>query len=563
MQRNMSSSASLEQQGSVLRNGYFEINTTDGERLILHKLDQLIEESYENEVTVILCGLNCTPSIAAAFTRVFERYKGENQQWDELALSECLQNDSFHRALKEATHQTNLFRKIRINKLRLESHQTNANSPVADEQDAFGDRRDADVDAAGTNVSFSTEDDSSTDQQVNELSTITAKMLHNWMVSSSNNDRDISLVFEDQFLGESCMVELNKGFSSISNLRFLGLHGITFGTGAFERFVSGLPGFASLLTLDINCPNLQDSRLSELVLALPSRVQNLELAGMAWHDETLRAIATKLSLSTCQITDISLYDRSDGQMQQEDDDGGTIKKPTLAYLLQGMSFNRSLQHLDVESCNINDLDFQLIMTAISKHCPNIVSLDLSNNQISSLDLSMALTAFQQSQEQYNHQNGRMQKQQRRYHRLRSLDLSNNPVFRRSYISTSATAADNNNDEGNPVQNQQRFAIQLLQAYPTLGELDNIMNSNLRTPYIEHLLDWNGSGRLLLLEGGSDESDDNRKDGHTLERRSKTPMALWTTILSRVTQDTLRDEKMRQASVIFNLLHGPAFAGRHV
>jgi hypothetical protein len=546
----------------VLNEGFFDLNdgdNTEGENVsveeaedrIVRRLDRLIQASYEKEVTFVVKDIAFSPRIAAATIRVFQYYsqttidqqQQHQQQWDELVFDSCRQNESFLAVLKEAL-QCRLFRKIHIER------------PAG----ALPTTIMADQDTSSTTSSNDDNDDddsASTGSQPREcqkflLAETTAIVLRDAMASGSIGRTDKlqgmqTLILQEVVLNETCLSELGRGLvASNSCLSRLELRGVRLlflheqqesstpaSSAALDGFLSGLFQNTSLKGLWITDTKntLPDMQLARLVSALPLGLKRLYLDRTAWHDHTLRALGTRLSDPDCRWTDLSL-----GSRTQDDDVISHHGKPSLSYLLHGMSKNRTLELLYLEDCGLDNDEFQLIMMGVSRSCTRLLELDLSDNQIWSLDMSKSFAFWKkeaQQGQQYQHPKTRLQ----------SLDVSGNPILEywHSGSGWKDEIAKNNNHQ------EQEHLIRLLEAFPGLGRLDeDIAETSLYSPYIEHLLDINGSGRRLLL--CNHPQDEN------------VPLSLWTLVLARAVEK-LRDDTGRQVNVMYHLLQGPAFACR--
>jgi hypothetical protein len=90
-------------------------------------------------------------------------------------------------------------------------------------------------------------------------------------------------------------------------------------------------------------------------------------------------------------------------------------------------------------------------------------------------------------------------------------------------------------------------VPFLERNPELGDLGqdfmNLMDADSFPPQVQHLMDMNGCGRVLLRDGSP-------------------PLSVWPLVLVKAIDDTyLEDNPSRMANVIYHLLQGPAFVSR--
>jgi hypothetical protein len=542
---------------SVLNEGFFELGTNtaitasstttsdsftsvlsytidNNEDRIVRRLDRLIEESYDKEVTFVVKDIVFTKATAAATIRVFQYYGYEKKrQWDELILDNMRQNEEFLLVLKEVL-KCGLFRKIHIDRPHIEY--TGDDDDDDDESD----------------------DDSVYSQPVpalirpRTLHEDTAILLKDAMLSNDGMFQSMqTLILSRVLLDDACASELGKGLVTSSqqkpsspknNLLVLQMRDVSFGRGhddelinnnnnsVLDEFTVGLAQNRSLVGFWMRQVHLGDAQLAKIVSALPaSRLQDLNLDETLWHNNTLQAISKLLHAPDCKLEDLSLGSRRfEGFLVQASSSFNT--KPSLDHLSQGMSVNRSLESLYLENCHLDDDDFALLMTAAS-NCPQLAEVDLSENQITSFDTTKKSSSSH-------------------FSKLQSLDLSDNPVFLPSldYWDYERGWIETDHD-----RLERQHVERLLQAFPGLGQLEDLADSGLNTPHIEYLLDMNRSGIRLLLLGGQQDDDDNHKT-------TKPPLSLWKLVLARTVKNH-KDDARRQANVIYHLLQGPVFAGR--
>jgi hypothetical protein len=212
-------------------------------------------------------------------------------------------------------------------------------------------------------------------------------------------------------------------------------------------------------------------------------------------DASLRALGGFLSSPTCTLSylDFSAQWRSRSN---------TFRTVNVAFLVQEIEHNNSLEHLYLSSNNLSNDDLAALFRLLPK-CPRLTTIDVHDNYISNLTL---LAMNEESS------------------RLRKLILDGNPII--------TDACDDD----------RHTLLRLLGAHPELGYLGDDWNSesSLYTPEIGHLLDLNRSGRVLLTN-------------------ANIPLSVWSRVFERRTNILFKDDPSRQASVICRFLkEGPVF-----
>jgi hypothetical protein len=197
--------------------------------------------------------------------------------------------------------------------------------------------------------------------------------------------------------------------------------------------------------------------------------------------------------------------------------------------LRGLQNNHSLQELylsktwrsdDIYIIEDNkDEDIREILIMLWQ-CPNLVSIDLSNNAIGNLGIfqNQVSTATDKKS------------------RLRQLNLDDNLVVKNLFkgklvVKTSDVLS----------------LVPFLERNPELGDFGrdfmNLMDADSFPPQVQHLMDMNRCGRVLLRDGSP-------------------PLSIWPLVLVKAINDTyLEDNPSRMANVIYHLLQGPAFVSR--
>jgi hypothetical protein len=154
-----------------------------------------------------------------------------------------------------------------------------------------------------------------------------------------------------------------------------------------------------------------------------------------------------------------------------------------------------------------------LLNAVLPNCPRLESISLYENTISSLANLNTLAPMGQPS------------------KLREFFIDGNPVW-----------GDANDDDRDALLHFVRSNPELSH----LGDAFDFADSDLYTPLIEHYLDLNRSGRILLSGNVS---------------RPGIPLSVWPTVLERANRIFQNIGHSRQSNVLYNLLHGPAFRAR--
>jgi hypothetical protein len=222
-------------------------------------------------------------------------------------------------------------------------------------------------------------------------------------------------------------------------------------------------------------------------------------------DQTTRALCSLLDSGSCVLSELTFGAQS-----------SSPRKINVGGLAEAIVRYGCLQYLDLSHNRLDIRDFATLLDAASR-CKTLVTLDVSCNDIGNLNLLDGIMQTHTSS------------------RLRILDL-----------------------EDNPLGEDDRAALaKLVEVHPELQDFafDEEEESLLITPAIRYMLDLNRSGGRVLLTNPS------------------TPLSVWATVLEKANRPSEENETdsdaqgasdvrtERQASVIYALLQGPAFAAR--
>eukprot|EP00980_Cylindrotheca_fusiformis_P000048 scaffold17_cov83-Cylindrotheca_fusiformis.AAC.3 len=191
-------------------------------------------------------------------------------------------------------------------------------------------------------------------------------------------------------------------------------------------------------------------------------------------------------------------------------------------------------------CDLDEHDLVIllrtIIVVIPPTCPCLTKLDVSGNRIASLN-NIIISK--------NHQNGQQQQQLTSSSRLRSMNLEGNPIV-------------NSTDP----HEKNALAQILKDHHPELcciGNNNNNSNNNggkaskwpllAGTLRLEHALDANYA-RVLLQQ----------QPGRWNMMPQEVPLSLWPLVISNI-NGQLKKEEERRVTMIYDILQGPALAGR--
>jgi hypothetical protein len=228
-------------------------------------------------------------------------------------------------------------------------------------------------------------------------------------------------------------------------------------------------------------------------------LQRLSLDGNEGLDRTTRALCYLLTSGSCMLLTLSFGTQSPT----------SSRKINVGGLTEAIVRYGCIQYLDLSNNRLDIRDLATLLDAASR-CRTLVTLDVKDNRIGNLN---ALDGIMQTHGPS---------------RLRILDL-----------------------RGNPLDDDDRAALaRLVGDHPDLQDLGFYDYHSLRrllTADTQYMLDLNRSGRVLLA-------------------KPNTPLSVWAKVLDRANRlfenEADGDARPgRQASVIYGLLQGPAFAAR--
>jgi hypothetical protein len=284
--------------------------------------------------------------------------------------------------------------------------------------------------------------------------------------------------------------------------------------GEMAYFIEVLQQNTSLQYLSLCRNYLSDETLSRVILALVGhpKLERLYLHKNDWSDQITQALCSLFDSDSCMLSELSIPSYRSSRP-------GNTNVGSLAEAIVGYG---CLQILDLPDCSLDKHDLVTLLDAASR-CRTLISLDVSDNDIGNLHLVDGIM-------QTNNPDPPS--------RLRTLNL-----------------------RGNPLGEDDRAALaKLVEVHPELQDFgfDEDEESLLITPAIQYMLDLNRSGRVLMTNPSN--------TPRVLFTNPNTPLSVWATVLERAnsllegeTNSDVRTE--RQASVIFGLLQGPAFAAR--
>jgi hypothetical protein len=280
-----------------------------------------------------------------------------------------------------------------------------------------------------------------------------------------------------------------------------------------------LLGSQSVIFGDPAAPALLTNETAMELRAMMSSEQGLERLELS----VLRLLPGVLStlsqgllanrVGTLEFINIQIMERDvgvDRKIMIENEQHDALRDGEIAYFIEVLRKNESMQHLSLCGHGLVDKHDLVTLLDAASRCRTLATLDVSHNDIGNLNLLDGVMQTHNSS------------------RLRKLDLG-----------------------GNPLGVDDRAALaKLVEVHPELQDFgfDGDEESLLITPAIQYMLDLNRSGRVLMTN-------------------PSTPLSVWATVLERAnrglfegeTNSDIRTE--RQASVIFGLLQGPAFAAR--
>ena len=301
------------------------------------------------------------------------------------------------------------------------------------------------------------------------------------------------------------MAALKEGLKSAnSHFKELTLEDLRFAFVSEDESVSeleaGLQGNNGLVTLHITACRLEDEQLTKLTKALVSNSSLRELS-FAENDagpEVLQALANYL-LTNSKLESLNLSN-------QIGEHG--IVASHIPLLAKGLKCNQYLKVLDLSGNSLDDQSLEDLTRTVWT-CSKLEELDLTDNNITDEGLQMIASQTLPSS-------------------LRCLGLGFNNLTTRGGAS---------------------HLLKILQDNAQLSEVRLGSVEQPSSPEIEHLLDFNQAGRVLLGQGLS------------------VPLSLWPVVLERANKmfqySEDDDRERKRANVVFLLLQGPALMQRRL
>jgi hypothetical protein len=496
-----------------MEGGFFELSSTDAfpEETLLEQLRLFQEEKahcYDCELDVTMRNICFTERLAVAVMDIFGCY---DARWHEIYFTDCDQNWHFSLVLAKVGAA---FQNTRL-----------------DNRDGIMERLD---DYGGL---------------IEDMTAHTASALKHLLQNSPQFERLAIANYRITIEAAAILSEGLKKSSGASSPGLIGPRVLIFcvmfdQTAEGERqdsisyLADGLNQNKTLQSLTLSDGMLINSRLSWIVQALTGHpcLQELSLVYNEFGETTMVALQGLLSCPSCKLSHLdisghSLYNRGFH----------------LGPLIRGLQNNHSLQALDLsENWRSDDIiednqdkDIRDILIMLWQ-CPNLVSIDLSDNAIGNLGIfqNQVSTATDKKS------------------RLRRLDLDDNLVVTNLFLGKLSTATNkkrrlrrlNLDDRKLVVKTGAVLSlVPLLERHPELGDLGqdfmNLMDADSFPPQVQHLMDMNRCGRVLLRDGSL-------------------PLSVWPLVLVKAINDTyLEDNPSRMANVIYHLLQGPAFVSR--
>ena len=292
------------------------------------------------------------------------------------------------------------------------------------------------------------------------------------------------------FLSREPATCIRNGLSSTTFLQYLTMESCVFSDDAVSEISMGLDENASLRMLSMPNCHLGDTQVATIVHGLASHptLQDLELPANQCSFHGLQAISNLLKTTKLESLDLESQQNNSLQCQMK-------------LLVDGLSENQYLKRLILGCNGLLDEDMESLARVLWT-CDSLEYLDLEMNWIT--DRGIAVFAIQTNPT-----------------KLRILRLYGNQLSK----------------------NAACHILQMVQINIQLGDVDcqsfGIIDSSLQSGEIEHFMDWNHGGRILVRDANI------------------TPIALWPLVLARA-NNLYRHQAARRANVIYHLLPGPVF-----
>jgi hypothetical protein len=468
----------------IMEGGFFELSSTFPEETLLEQLRLFLEEAhcYKCELDVTMREICFTERLAVAVMDIFGCY---DARWHEIYFTGCDQNWHFSLVLAKVGAA---FQNTRL-----------------DDKDGIMETLDLDLGLP------------------DYMTAHTASALKHLLQNSRQFDR---LAIANYIITTEAAAILSEGLKESSGASSPGLKGprallfcVTFEKDSISYLADGLNQNRTLQSLTLSDNVLDDARLSSIVQALTGHpcLQELSFVYNECGETTMVALQGLLSCPSCKLLHLDLSEVSNRRFR-------------LGPLIRGLQSNHSLQALylsqnwrsnDITCIQDNkDEDIREILNMLWQ-CPNLVSIDLSDNGIVNLGIF---------------QNQVSTATDKKKSRLRRLDLDDNLVVTNLFEGILVVKT-----------NDVLSLVPLLEANPELGDLGqdfmNLMDADSFPPQVQHLMDMNRCGRVLLRDGSL-------------------PLSIWPLVLVKAINDTYFEENpSRMANVIYHLLQGPAFVSR--
>jgi len=258
-----------------------------------------------------------------------------------------------------------------------------------------------------------------------------------------------------------------------------------------SSFLEGLKENQTLQSLSLRCLPTE-AWTEEVLKALLDHptLKTLNLTKCSWGNSSIAALDSLLSSPQCKISTLNL---SDPNLRD-------TRQPELVdNLADVLKSNQTIEWIRLQGFGLDDVALSKLWTAMSA-MKRLAIIDVSYNEITSV---------------------KSIKKSKGVARLKRLDLEENPILRLEASEAEATSG----------------LFELLQSHPELQCLgQRFSKSKCYSLKLQHLLDINGSGRVLLCDGVWSEH------------------SLWPRVLERA-NEKFKENPNRQANVMYYLVHG--------
>jgi Leucine-rich repeat (LRR) protein len=285
----------------------------------------------------------------------------------------------------------------------------------------------------------------------------------------------------------------------------------------------------------------------ESLIGHPS-INALDLSGNHCRRLGLKSLSDYLARSDCSLVTLKLGDQFYKRLPVTSSTSTKSSERTQRFpmeeLLPGLQANHSLTHLDLSRNQLTDVT--PILT-ILWHCPHIQTLDLLGNRLTNFQALAGRRFVHQTRpsrlrrlelgynylwnNQQRHEGGKEEAAQWLVRLLE--DHPELECFART-VSQSLWARPK--ASGDPCLSTKLMGPLTRQGLPILSSPLLFWKETSQSPKIQHLLDLNKTGRVLVAN-------------------NRVPLAVWPRVLDRANR-LLADDKARQATAVFHLLRGP-------